>query len=432
MKTSRKYVLPASLLSLVLAVVLLASALTGPALASESAAAEIVNTSTDASQITSPFISVVNEVQQSVVGINNYQTFSYPGGNFSGGSFSRGYGFSPDGSGQGSAESASEEMLAASGSGVVIYEDYILTNYHVVEDASRVTVTTLVDDEEHEGTVVGTDSSLDIAIIHVPGLNLPAVELGDSDSLQVGEWAICIGNPLSSELAGTVTMGIISALDREISTNNSTTDKYGLRVGGSNSMIQTNAAINSGNSGGGLFNILGQLQGIPTLKYSGSYFSSASIEGIGMAIPINAAKPLIEQVLSGETVSEGDQSASDDEASPSTPGSPRLGVSVVTINSENNSAVAQGALPKGAMIAEIEEKSPASTASLQINDIIVEANGTVITSVEDLQAQISGKAAGDTLTIKLYRVPDLDKATSVSEIKQGEYIDIDVTLTTFS
>lgn len=398
-------------------VMALALAITVGALAesSKNAAAEaVVNTTTDETQITSPFISVVNDVQQSVVGINNYQTQNYYVGPY-------GYGY------PGSITKQSEEALAGTGSGVVIAEGYVLTNYHVVNGASRITISVLNDDTAYEGTVVGYDSSLDIAIVQVPELKLPAVELGDSNKLQVGEWAICIGNPLGQELAGTVTMGIISALDREVSSSEVTLDQYGLRKSSTNSMIQTNAAINSGNSGGGLFNMLGQLQGIPTLKYTGSAYSGTTVEGIGMAIPINAAKPLIQQVLSGKTVAKEDADASDAAQDPSE--TPRLGVTISAISSENNYAVAKGSLPNGVMIHSVEEGSPAENGGLKVNDVIVEADGTIITSVDGLQAQLKDKSVGDTIQVKVYRVPNLDQATSVSQIQSGEYIELSVTLT---
>lgn len=175
-------------------------------------------------------------------------------------------------------------------------------------------------------------------------------------------------------------MSIISALDREVSSSEVTLDQYGLRKSNTNSMIQRNAAINSGNSGGGLFNMLGQLQGIPTLKYTGSAYSGTTVEGIGMAIPINAAKPLIQQVLSGKTVAK--DHTDTDSAAPSTSDTPRLGVTISAISSENNYAVAKGSLPNGVMIHSVEEGSPAENAGPRANDVIVEADGTIITSID--------------------------------------------------
>ena len=239
----------------------------------------LVNTQTDKAQVTSPFIQVANQVRDSVVGVNNYQTVSQ----------SRyGYRFfeqAPD----------SRDSVAGTGSGVVISKyGHVLTNYHVVNGASRLTVT--YGTKEADATLVGSDQGLDIAILLVPGIDLPAVTLGDSEQIQVGEWAIVVGNPLGQEFDRTVTVGVVSAFNRAI--DNRTVDKYGRRSIVTNQMIQMDAAITSGNSGGGLFNILGQLQGIPSIKYdSSAIFGGPSIDNIGMSLPINAAKPLIKEVL---------------------------------------------------------------------------------------------------------------------------------------
>lgn len=373
-------------------------------------AKQVVNTTTDQTQVTSPFTGVISTVQESVVGLNNYQQFSY--------SSSRSFGAR--------GERKSVEQLAGTGSGVVIYDKYVLTNYHVVEGASRLTVSTLGSEDELSCELVGQDESIDIAIVYVPDLTLPAVPLGDSDQLQVGEWAICIGNPLATELRGTATVGIVSALNREISST-TTTDEYGLKTNVTNNMIQIDAAINSGNSGGGMFNVLGQLMGIPSLKYSGSSSSNATIEGIGMCIPINSAKLLIEEVLTKE-LTEGHTAADSGETSASNAASandqPRLGVTVTTINAYNSEDVYAGQLPVGAQISEVESGSPAETAGLKADDVIVEVDGSVITSTRELSAQLTGKKAGDTLSVKVYRIQDVDAMT-------GEYIDMTVTLTDF-
>ncbi len=380
-------------------------------------AEKIVNTSTDATLIDSPFIKVTSEVQESVVGVNNYQNYYY--------SVGRNFGS------RGSRESV--ERLASTGSGVVVYSKYVLTNYHVVEGAARVSISTLGSEDELAGEVVGYDETLDIAIVYVPELELPYVPLGDSDKLQVGEWAICIGNPLAKELRGTVTVGIISALDRKIESG-SVTDKYGLRTTMTNTMIQTNAAINSGNSGGGLFNTLGQLMGIPSMKYTGSYYTSTSVEGIGLAIPINSAKDLIRKVLE-KGITTADETIKinvpETQNAQNANASPRMGITVDTISRSNNEAVYVGALPAGAIIIEVEDGSPAKMAGLMKNDIVVEANDTLIQSSTDLTQQLKGKQQGDVMRLKVYRVEGLDEAETVSDIGNGNYIDIDVTLTDF-
>lgn len=364
--------------------------------------------------VTSPFTEAIKEVKSSVVGVSNYQMVRYS----TGGSWSWGFGYDRG-------ESTTQEVEAATGSGVVIAEDTVLTNFHVVEDASSLKVTT--GDDEFDATLLAYDENLDVAILKADGLNLPAVTLGDSDSLQVGDWAICIGNPLGEQLAGTTTVGIVSALNREVSST--TTDKYGLRGTVTNTMIQVDAAINSGNSGGGMFSVNGELMGIPTLKYTGSAFSGNTVEGIGMCIPINAAKPLIEDVLSGKVTGNATAGANTN-ASVNTDllnGKPRMGITITGINTAST-AVRTGQLPNGVYVTEVEEGSPAAEAGMQAADIIVDADNTVITSTSQLQEIIAEKNAGDTVEIKVYRVPGLADLTDADEIPEGEYITMTVTL----
>ena len=364
--------------------------------------------------VTSPFTEAIKEVKSSVVGVSNYQMVRYS----TGGSWNWGFGYDRG-------ESTTQEVEAATGSGVVIAEDTVLTNFHVVEDASSLKVTT--GDDEFDATLLAYDENLDVPILKADGLNLPAVTLGDSDSLQVGDWAICIGNPLGEQLAGTTTVGIVSALNREVSST--TTDKYGLRGTVTNTMIQVDAAINSGNSGGGMFSVNGELMGIPTLKYTGSAFSGNTVEGIGMCIPINAAKPLIEDVLNGKVTGNATAGASTN-ASGNTDllnGKPRMGITITGINTAST-AVRTGQLPNGVYVTEVEEGSPAAEAGMQAADIIVDADNTVITSTSQLQEIIAEKNAGDTVEIKVYRVPGLADLTDADEIPEGEYITMTVTL----
>ena len=364
--------------------------------------------------VTSPFTEAIKEVKSSVVGVSNYQMVRYS----TGGSWSWGFGYDRG-------ESTTQEVEAATGSGVVIAEDTVLTNFHVVEGASSLKITT--GDNEFDATLLAYDENLDVAILKADGLNLPAVTLGDSDTLQVGDWAICIGNPLGEQLAGTTTVGIVSALNREVSST--TTDKYGLRGTVTNTMIQVDAAINSGNSGGGMFSVNGELMGIPTLKYTGSAFSGNTVEGIGMCIPINAAKPLIEDVLSGKVTGNATAGASTN-ASGNTDllnGKPRMGITITGINTAST-AVRTGQLPNGVYVTEVEEGSPAAEAGMQAADIIVDADNTVITSTSQLQEIIAEKNAGDTVEIKVYRVPGLADLTDADEIPEGEYITMTVTL----
>ncbi len=358
--------------------------------------------------VTSPFTAAIAAVRDSVVGVSNYTTYNYGG-------FGRFGGFEFNIPGRGN---NSKETLQATGSGVVISgEGHILTNFHVVESSTSLKITT--PQQTYDAELIAYDQSLDIAILQAKDLNLNPVSLGDSDTLQVGDWAIAIGNPLGAELAGTTTVGIVSALNREVASGS--TDKYGMRT--VNTMIQVDAAINSGNSGGGMFNVLGELMGIPTLKYSGSLLVGSSVEGIGMCIPVNAAKPLIEKVLSGQA--KGNQTGSNTAAENPRP---RLGVTVSSLNQSNNAAVAAGKLPAGVYISEVEDNSPAKLAGIQIDDIIVEIDGQRMITTTEMITYLSEKKEGDMVKVKVYRVPGIQEFDTVDEIPKGEYLDFDVTL----
>ena len=401
--------------------------------------------------VTSPFTAAIAEVRDSVVGVNNYQTVRYSNGNSYGlddffdsfgfggfggfGGYGNGYG-----NGYGSSRGIEEqvqEVLAGTGSGVVVGEGYVLTNFHVVEDATRLEISVKEEGKEepttYASTLVAYDENLDVAVIYAPELKLTPVKLGNSDSLQVGDWAICIGNPLSEQFTGTVTVGIVSALDRAVSSTNY--DKYGRKETITNTMIQTDAAINSGNSGGGMFSVNGELMGIPTLKYTGSVYSGATVEGIGMCIPINAAKPIIEDVLNNsltQNVSKTASAAEDTTNSNSLVGKPRMGVSVSNIN-PNYSLVLQGLIPKGVLVNEVDAGSPAETAGLLPGDIIVDVNDTVITHNDEINAIIRTKTVGDTLKVKVYRAEgmlELMEKDTINEedVPDGEYVDLEVVL----
>ena len=380
-------------------------------------------------QAVSPFTAAVQQVRNSVVGVSNYQTVRY--GSY-GNNFYFGYGFGY-GNGRNNDQQIEErEELAATGSGVVIGQGFVLTNYHVVEDASSLRVTVTDDSgntDEYAATLVAYDDSLDIAIVYATDLDLPAVTLGDSDTLQVGDWAINIGNPLG--FTKTTTVGVVSALNRAIESESY--DKYGRKSTITNAMIQVDAAINSGNSGGGMFNVNGELMGIPTLKYTGSYYSGSTVEGIGMCIPINSAKPLINKVLSGEitfTAPEALDNSDDNKADSSTDstlvGKPRMGITMS--NLANSRALQNGQIPKGVYVVNVEENSPAEKAGMQVGDIIVDVNDNVITSTTELAAQVADCKAGDVLKIKVYRVPGITELTGSDDMPDGEYIDLEVTL----
>ena len=407
-------------LAVLLAVVMISATLMNAGAASNSITDEeidaIVNTTTDTSKITSPFIEVANQVRNSVVGVNNYTTTtSYYG-----------YGF---GYGYGGRPNEQRETLAGTGSGVVISNyGHVLTNYHVVEGATRVTVTAANDESEHDAQVVGYDADLDIAVLEVSGLNLTAVPLGDSDQLQVGEWAIVIGNPLGESFARTLTVGTVSALDRQVT--DTSTDRYGRRTSITNTMIQVDAAINSGNSGGGLFNTLGQLQGIPARKYSSNGLFSASIDNIGMCIPINVAKPLIAQVLrayNGENAAASRDNTQTPTIESPLLGKPRLGITVTTLTGSSQK------LPQGAFVKAVDANSPAEQGGIQPGDIIVEVDGTIISSHSALTQKLTGYNEGDQIPVKVFRAEGLaqfadQNSIDLTQVGEGEYIDLTVTL----
>ena len=380
------------------------------------AGAETATITENSTVVASPFTEAVEKVHGSVVGVSNYT--NYTGRNSYGGMYGFGFGYGYGyGNDRGSDnEDNSRQVLQGTGSGVVVAKGYVLTNYHVVEDATMLEVTT--DDKVYPAQLMGTDESKDIAVLYVDGLDLEPVVLGDSDQLSVGDWAICIGNPLS--FTGTTTVGVISALNREVSGN--ATDAYGKRT--TNTMIQTDAAINAGNSGGGMFNVAGELIGIPSMKYTGSAYSSARVEGIGMAIPINVAKDLINDVLNGKG---NVQSQPAETGAVSSGSKPRLGVTVQNMNSSNY-AVSNGILPTGAYVAEVESGSPAEKAGIQKGDIIVDVDGTVIKDITSLTSYLQTKQEGDQVAVKVYRVEGgLDNAESYDDLK-GDYVDLTVTL----
>ena len=374
--------------------------------------------------VTSPFTAAVNAVRDSVVGVSNYQTVRYGNGSYGNG-FGFGYGFGfgfPYGNG-GDNGYTEQEVLYATGSGVVVSKGYVLTNFHVVEGAVSLKVTT--EDGEYAAIVVAKDENLDVAVLYCPELPRDPVVLGDSDTLQVGDWAICIGNPLSSEFNGTVTHGIISGMDRAISST--TKDRYGRRETITNTMIQTDAAINSGNSGGGMFNTAGELMGIPTMKYTGSAYSGRTVESIGLCIPINAAKPVIEEALAGNYEDRMPEASASSQNSRDMTGKPRMGISITSLNG-NSYAVMNGLLPNGVYVAAVEDGSPAAHAGMQEGDIIVEVDGTVISGVSQLQGIVAQKGEGDSLTVKVYRVPGLAEIEDFTKIPEGEYVDLTITL----
>ena len=291
------------------------------------------------------------------------------------------------------------ETEAGYGSGVYIDDrGYIVTNNHVISDAEAVEIVWL-DGTTMEAEIVGTDPSTDIAVLKFEGsVDAQPVPLGDSDALRVGELAIAIGNPGtgSQVLYGTVTTGIISGLNRE-----------GIQASGSYTrnieVIQTTAQINSGNSGGALLNGNGELIGIPTLK--ASFSSDSVIEGTAFAIPINDAKPIIDELIENGRVLR-----------------PRLGISVVDQNGPEEPL--RDYPPAGVEIRIVEEGSPAEEAGLQVYDRITHVNGERCMNYDEMDALLDGYEAGDTVTLTVARYYD----ARGNALLNPEVLDIDVEL----
>ena len=268
---------------------------------------------------------------------------------------------------------------AASGSGFVLTSDgYIVTNYHVVEGADKIKVTTY-DDTSYDATLVGYDESNDIAVLKVDAKGMQTVVVGDSDALRVGDSVVAIGNPLG-ELTFSLTHGDISALNRKVTINNNAM-----------TLIQTDCAINSGNSGGALFNAYGEVIGITNAKYSSSGFSgTASIDNVGFAIPMNSVIGIIKSIIEKGYIEK-----------------TYIGIGVTNLESQNQSTGLSGAL-----VVSVEEGGPADKAGLKENDVITKVNGTLITGTDDLIRMIAAGSEGDVVTLTVYR----DGETSVIKV----------------
>lgn len=262
--------------------------------------------------------------------------------------------------------------LTGSGSGIIMTDDgYIITNNHVIAGATNVEVV-LHDTTHYDAKLVGTDQQSDLAVIKITATGLTPAEFGDSDALEVGDPVVVIGNPLGLELQGTATSGMISAINRDIEINK--------RV---MTTLQTDASVNQGNSGGPMFNQYGQVVGIISSKVMGSY--TGSVEGLGFAIPITTAKPVIDDLIKLGYVA----------------GRPFIGITdyeTITAPQARLYGVPQGVQVKG-----ISEKSDAYKQGLRVGDLIVEVNGKEITDGDELNAIKNEYAVGDKLTLKIYR-----------------------------
>lgn len=267
-----------------------------------------------------------------------------------------------------------QESFTGTGSGFILTADgYVLTNHHVIDGAQTITVT-LYDGTEYTARLVGSDSISDVALLKIEAENLPAVTIGDSDGLDVGDQVAAIGNPLG-ELTSTQTVGYVSAKDRSVNTDGTILN-----------MLQTDAAINSGNSGGPLFNMNGEVVGITTAKYSGSTSSGASIEGIGFAIPINDVMDLVDDLMEYGYIT----------------GQAYLGVTINTQDLDAATAAAYG-LPLGARVQSVTEGSCADKAGLQAGDIITALGDEEVSGYSDLLYALRNFGAGDTTTVSVFR-----------------------------
>lgn len=264
---------------------------------------------------------------------------------------------------------------ASSGSGMIISDDgYILTNNHVVAGAETLTVI-MTNGEEYPAQIIGADSENDVALIKIDATDLPTVAIGNSDNIAVGQQVCAIGNPLG-ELTNTLTVGYVSALDRDIFEN---------AAGSSISMFQTDCAINSGNSGGPIFDMSGNVIGITTAKYSSSGMSSnASIEGIGFCVPINDAMDIVNDFLTYGYVR----------------GRATLGITCQTIS---NTVTQYYNLPLGVYVVSVTPGSGAEAAGLKEGDIICTVNGEKTETVSALKLLLKGYSPGDVVTIEYYR-----------------------------
>ena len=266
----------------------------------------------------------------------------------------------------------------ATGSGIIISEDgYILTNNHVISsesedsyyqisEASKLTVTLFNDTTEYSATIVGKDEETDLAVIKIDKTDLPKAEFADSDSIKVGEFAMAVGNPMGMD--STVTCGIISAVNREVTDSS----------GNTYTLIQTDAAINSGNSGGALVNSEGKVIGINTLKIQGE-----GVEGLGFAIPINSTTDITSQLIEYSKVKR-----------------PYIGITGMDLDEET---AKKYNLVVGVYVKSIEDFSSAEKAGLKPGDVIIEADGTKVTTMDDLNKIKNSHKIGDEMKIKVNR-----------------------------
>ncbi len=279
-------------------------------------------------------------------------------------------------------------MAAGEGSGIIMSEDgYIITNAHVIEDAIGLKVV-LTDGTEYSAQIVGSDSKTDIAVIKVEATGLTPAEFGNSDQLQVGEQLIAVGNPTGLELGGTLTVGYVSALNRQID------DTSGMNY------IQTDAAINPGNSGGALANEYGQVIGINSAKISGT-----DIEGLGFAISINDAQPIIDDLMNYGYVK----------------GRVRMGITGYEMD---QFMAAMNNAPQGFIVASLEAGTPAASSGLVPGDVITAIDDQPLDAFADITKILEGKKPGDTVVLSVFRrtqgYPDKELTIEIELIESVE------------
>ena len=263
-------------------------------------------------------------------------------------------------------------QISSTGTGVILTQSgYVITNAHVVEGAREITVI-LSDQRQYMATLVGADTISDLAVLHISADNLTPAEFGDSGVLRVGDSVVAIGDPLGIELRGTMTNGIVSAINRDIVTGGRTL-----------TLIQTNAALNSGNSGGPLINCYGQVIGINTMKI-GVFTSASGAEGLGFAIPSTTVKEIADQLISQGYVS----------------GRPAIGI---TGEGVSNFYQYYYRLPAGLYITELDPESDAAQKGLEVGDILISVGDSRITSAQELTAALGAYDVGDTVRIIIFR-----------------------------
>lgn len=261
---------------------------------------------------------------------------------------------------------------SSTGTGVILTEDgYIVTNAHVVENAAAISVQ-LTDQDIFQAQVIGTDELSDLAVLKISASGLTPAQFGDSSSLRVGDMVVAIGDPLGVEFRGTYTDGIISGIDRDVDMDGRTM-----------TLLQTNAALNSGNSGGPLINCYGQVIGINTMKI-GAFTDKAGVEGLGFAIPSTTVKTIVDQLISQGYVS----------------GRPTLGISGEGLSSFYQHYYR---MPAGLYITQVSQSSEAYEKGVEEGDLLLSINDTPVTSMDDLKSTIFSCEVGQTVQVTIYR-----------------------------